>query len=145
VIAELAGAGIPTGVLAAAVIPAVTKHEIEDILSAAKEAGATSAGYVLLRPPYEVKTLFREWLAEHYPDRAIHLMSLINQARGGKDFDAQFGVRMRGTGAHAALLCARFDLAKRRLGLDDADERHELSTDLFRPSAANKAQLTLGF
>jgi DNA repair photolyase len=145
VIAELSAAGIPAGVLVAPVIPAITDHEIEDILAAAKDAGATSAGYVLLRLPHEVKILFREWLAEHYPDRAKHVMSLINQARGGKDYDAQFGVRMRGSGAYADLLRTRFSLAKRKLGLDDADERHELRTDLFRPPAANQAQLTLGF
>jgi DNA repair photolyase len=145
VIEALAKAGIPTGVLVAPVIPAITDHEMEDILSAAKNAGATSAGYVLLRLPHEVKTLFREWLSEHYPDRAKHVMSLINQTRGGKDYDAQYGVRMRGTGAYAQLLRARFDLAKRRLGLDGAESRHKLSTAFFIPPAANKAQLTLGF
>ena len=87
------------GVLVAPVIPAITDHEMEDILAAAADAGAGSAGYVLLRLPHEVKILFREWLVEHYPDRAAHVMSLINQARGGKDYDSQFGVRMSGTGA----------------------------------------------
>jgi DNA repair photolyase len=145
VIETLARAGVPTGVLVAPVIPAITDHEMEDILSAAKEAGASSAGYVLLRLPYEVKDLFREWLAEHYPDRAKHVMSLINQARGGKDYDAQFGVRMRGTGAYAELLRTRFDLAKRKLGLDDAENRHQLTTSQFTPPPRNKSQLTLGF
>jgi DNA repair photolyase len=144
VIEQLSSAGIPVGVLIAPVIPAVTDHEIESILAAAKQAGASSAGYVLLRLPHEVKTLFREWLAEHYPDRAKHVMSLINQARGGKDYDAQFGLRMRGTGAYAELLRTRFDLAKRRLGLEDA-ERHELCAALFRPPTADAAQLTLSF
>jgi DNA repair photolyase len=141
----LSAAGVPVGVLVAPVIPAITDHEMEDILRAAKDAGASSAGYVLLRLPHEVKDLFREWLAEHYPDRAKHVMSLINQARGGKDYDAQFGVRMRGTGAYAELLRTRFDLAKRKLGLDDAENRHQLSTDLFTPPPLNKSQLTLGF
>jgi DNA repair photolyase len=145
VIEALARAGVPAGVLVAPVIPAITDHEMEDILAAAKDAGASSAGYVLLRLPYEVKDLFREWLAEHYPDRAKHVMSLINQARGGKDYDAQFGVRMRGTGAYAELLRTRFRLAKRKLGLDDAENRHELSTALFTPPPLNKSQLTLGF
>jgi DNA repair photolyase len=144
-IETLARAGVPTGVLVAPVIPAITDHEMEDILSAAKDAGASSAGYVLLRLPYEVKDLFREWLAEHYPDRAKHVMSLINQARGGKDYDAQFGVRMRGTGAYAELLRTRFDLAKRKLGLDDAENRHQLTTALFTPPPRDKSQLTLGF
>jgi DNA repair photolyase len=133
VIQELALAGVPVGVLVAPVIPAITDHEIEDILSAAKQAGASSAGYVLLRLPHEVKILFREWLAEHYPDRAKHVMSLINLSRGGKDYDAHFGQRMRGTGPYAELLRMRFDLARRKLGLDA--DRHELNTAAFRPPA----------
>jgi DNA repair photolyase len=136
VIQELARAGVPVGVLVAPVIPAITDHEIEDILSAAKQAGASSAGYVLLRLPHEVKILFREWLAEHYPDRAKHVMSLINLSRGGKDYDAQFGQRMRGTGPYAELLRMRFDLARRKLGLDGAADRHELNTAAFRPPPA---------
>src|SRR5450631_1011059 len=135
VIQQLAEAGIPVGVLVAPVIPAITDHEMEDILAAAKEAGACSAGYVLLRLPHEVKILFREWLAEHYPDRAGHVMSLINQARGGKDYDSQFGVRMRGTGPYAELLRMRFELARRKLGFDSSEERYQLNTALFiRPS-----------
>ena len=117
VIRELSRAGVPVGVLVAPVIPAITDHEMEDILAAARAAGASSAGYVLLRLPHELKVMFREWLEDHYPDRAAHVMSLINQARGGKDYDSQFGVRMKGTGAYAELLRARFDLAERKLGL----------------------------
>jgi DNA repair photolyase len=144
VIQQLSAAGVPVGVLVAPVIPAITDHEMEDIMASAKEAGAGSAGYVLLRLPHELKTLFRDWLAAHYPDRAKHVMSLIHQARGGKDYDSEFGTRMKGTGAYAELLRTRFELAKRKLGLDDADGRHELRTDLFRPPA-NQPQLTLGF
>jgi DNA repair photolyase len=145
VIRQLSQAGIPVGVLVAPVIPAITDHEMEDILAAAKEAGAGSAGYVLLRLPHEVKILFREWLAEHYPDRAKHVMSLINQTRGGKDYDAEFGRRMTGTGPYAELLRTRFELARRKCGFGDAHGRHELRTELFRPPAANQSQLTLGF
>jgi len=145
VVEQLAQAGIPAGVLVAPVIPAITDHEMEDILAAAKQAGAGSAGYVLLRLPHEVKILFREWLDEHYPDRAKHVMSLINQTRGGKDYDAKFGQRMIGTGAYAELLRTRFELARRKCGFDDAHERHVLRTDLFRPPARDQAQLTLGF
>ena len=145
VVETLAQAGVPVGVLVAPVIPAITDHEMEDILGAAKAAGADSAGYVLLRLPHEVKDLFREWLAEHYPERAKHVMSLINQSRGGKDYQAEFGTRMVGTGIFAELLRTRFALAKRRLQLDDAENRHELRTDLFRPPAADQAQMTLGF
>ncbi len=145
VIEQLAQAGVHVGVLVAPVIPAITDHEIEDILAAAKQAGASSAGYVLLRLPHEVKVLFREWLAEHYPDRAKHVMSLINQARGGKDYDSEFGVRMRCTGAYAELLRTRFDLAKRKLGFSSAGERHDLNTALFRRPMAATPQLSLGF
>jgi DNA repair photolyase len=134
-IKHLADAGIQVGVLVAPVIPAITDHEIEDILAAAREAGAGAAGYVLLRLPHELKGIFREWLSDHYPDRAAHVMSLINQARGGKDYDSTFGVRMRGTGAYAELLRARFDLAKRRLGFASNEERYDLDTSKFRPPA----------
>jgi DNA repair photolyase len=146
VIEQLSAAGVPVGVLVAPVIPALTDHEMEQIVEAAHLAGATSAGYVLLRLPHEVKELFREWLAEHYPDRARHVMSLINQSRGGKDYQAEFGTRMVGTGVFAQLLRARFEGAMRRFGLKDAENRHELRTDLFRPPAAagSEAQLTLG-
>jgi DNA repair photolyase len=145
VIEQLSAAGVPVGVLVAPVIPALTDHEMEHILEAAKTAGASCAGYVLLRLPHEVKDLFREWLAEHYPDRATHVMSLINQSRGGKDYQAEFGTRMVGKGVFAQLLRARFDVAKRKYGLDDAEHRHDLRTDLFCPPASNLAQMTLGF
>ena len=145
VIQQLSDAGIPVGVLVAPVIPALTDHELEDILAAAKAAGATRAGYVLLRLPHELKTLFRDWLAEHYPDRAKHVMSLINQARGGKDYDSQFGTRMRGTGPYAELLRTRFQLAQRKLGFAPASERYDLNTRLFRPPRPATPQMTLGF
>jgi DNA repair photolyase len=145
VIRQLAQAGIPVGVLVAPVIPAITDHEMEAVLAAAREAGASSAGYVLLRLPHEVKILFRQWLQDHYPQRASHVMSLINQARGGKDYDAQFGLRMRGTGAYAELLRTRFELAARKLGFDSSRERHELDTSKFRPPVPDGPQLTLGF
>ncbi|HEY2465145.1 MAG TPA: PA0069 family radical SAM protein [Steroidobacteraceae bacterium] len=143
VIQQLSEAGVPVGVLVAPVIPAITDHEIEDIMSAAKDAGASRAGYVLLRLPHELKIIFREWLAEHYPDRAKHVMSLINQSRGGKDYDSQFGTRMRGTGPYAELLRTRFDLAKRKLGFAGAEERYELDTSLFRPPQGPTPQLSL--
>jgi len=145
VIQQLAQAGIPVGVLVAPVIPGITDHEMEDIMAAAAQAGATCAGYVLLRLPHEVKILFREWLSEHHPDRAKHVMSLINQTRGGKDYDAEFGRRMSGTGPYADLLRTRFELARRKCGFDRADERHALATHLFRRPARASPQLTLGF
>jgi DNA repair photolyase len=112
----LSDAGIPTAVMVAPVIPAITDHEIERILEAAADAGARSAGYVMLRLPYEVKHLFRAWLDAHYPQRAAHVMSLVQQMRGGKDYDSRFGTRMRGEGPFAQLLQQRFAKAHARLG-----------------------------
>jgi DNA repair photolyase len=143
-IEALARAGVPVGVLVAPVIPALTDHELEAILEAAHGAGASSAGYVLLRLPHELAGLFREWLADHQPGRAAHVMSLIQQARGGKDYEARFGERMRGNGAYAELLEKRFDLAVRKLGFARSGERHELDTTLFRPPAKPSPQLSLG-
>jgi DNA repair photolyase len=146
VIEQLSAAGVPVGVLVAPVIPALTDHEMEHILEAAQRVGASSAGYVLLRLPHEVKDLFREWLAQHYPDRAKHVMSVINQSRGGKDYNSEFGTRMVGTGVFAELLRRRFDIAARRFGLKDSQDRYDLRTDLFRPPVASGsgAQMTLG-
>jgi DNA repair photolyase len=144
VIQELAEAGIPVGVLVAPVIPAITDHEMEAILQAAHSAGASFASYVLLRLPHELKILFRDWLAAHYPDRAKHVMSLINQASGGKDYDARFGVRMRGSGPYAELLRQRFEIASRKLGFSHSEERQRLNVRAFRPPST-APQLTLGF
>lgn len=131
-IRALRDAGVPVGVLAAPMIPAVNDSELETILERSAEAGATHAGYVLLRLPLEVKDLFYQWLATHMPDRAAHVISLINDAREGRDNSSQFGTRMRGTGVWAQLLRDRFNLAARRLGLT-SERRIELVTHLFRP------------
>jgi DNA repair photolyase len=122
VIAALAAARVPVGVLTAPMIPAVNDAELEALLEAAAAAGATRAGYVLLRLPYEVKDLFRAWLEQHLPLRAAHVMSLVQQARGGRDNDPRFGHRMRGAGPWAAMLRARFELARKRLGLSGERE-----------------------
>jgi DNA repair photolyase len=100
---------------------------------------------VLLRLPHEVKELFREWLAEFYPDRAKHVMSLVQQSHDGKDNDSRFGHRMRGSGPYAELLHRRFRLAVRKLGFESADDRHRLNTSAFRPPTPTGGQLTLGF
>ncbi len=142
VIRALADAGIPVGVMVAPVVPAITDHETERILEAAAEAGATSAAYVLLRLPYEVKNLFKEWLAQHYPQRAGHVMSLVRDARGGRENDPNFGTRMRGTGAYAELIRARFQIAARKLGFDSVRAR-PLDTTLFRPPGPGSSQLQL--
>jgi DNA repair photolyase len=133
-VAALAGAGIPVGVMVAPVIPQLTDRELEAILEAAAARGATSAGWIMLRLPREVAPLFRSWLDAHYPLRAAHVMSLVNQVRGGRDNDPRFGARMRGSGEFAGLIASRFELAARRLGL--ADERAALDTTRFRPPAA---------
>ena len=112
----LADAGVPVGVMVAPVIPMVTDHELEHILEAAKDHGAQAAGYTLLRLPHELKDVWREWLALHYPDRAAHVMSLIRQMRGGKEYDSRFGTRMRGEGPFAHLIQQRFGKAHARLG-----------------------------
>jgi DNA repair photolyase len=132
VISELARAGVPVSVLTAPMIPAVNDAELEQLLEAAAAAGATRAGYVLLRLPHEVKDLFRAWLEEHLPLRAAHVMSLVQQARGGRDNDPRFGMRMRGTGPWAEMLRARFELARKRLGLN-AERSPELDTGRFCP------------
>lgn len=142
VVRRLSDAGVATGVLVAPVIPAMTDHELEAILEAASSAGARWAGYVPLRLPYEVKNLFQEWLAAHYPDRAEHVMSLVRQMHGGRAYDARFGSRMRGTGPLAELLCRRFTIACRRLGLA-ASRRPQQSAALFRPPRPQRAQLRL--
>jgi len=141
-LAALNTAGIPTAVMVAPVIPALTDHELEDILAAAAQAGTCSAGYVLLRLPYEIKDLFREWLGEHYPQRASHVMSLIRDMRGGRDNDPRFGFRMRGTGPYAELLRERFRLACQRLGLN-CTSRSPLNTRLFTPPTPASPQLRL--
>jgi DNA repair photolyase len=109
-------AGVPVGVMVAPVIPWINDHALEAVLEAAHAAGADSAGYVLLRLPHEVAPLFRDWLQAHHPDRAAHVMSTVQQLRGGKDYDSAFGKRMRGEGVYADLLARRFALAHKRLG-----------------------------
>ena len=143
-LAALAAAGVPCGVMVAPVIPALTDHEMERILEACAAAGARWAGYTLLRLPYEVKDLFREWLGAHYPDRAEHVMSLIRELRGGRENDARFGSRMRGTGPYALLLRNRFKLACQRLGLDSGS-RDALDSTRFRPPGAAGAQMQLSW
>jgi DNA repair photolyase len=129
----LCDAGIPVGVMVAPIIPQLNDRDLEAILEAAAAHGAQGAGWVLIRLPREVAPLFREWLDTHYPQRAAHVMSLIQQMRGGRDYDSTFGSRMRGGGAFAALLEKRFTLACSRLGLNRGREHAGLDTSRFRP------------
>jgi DNA repair photolyase len=130
-IRALSEAGIPGRVMAAPMIPALNDAEMERILEAGAARGAQTASYILVRLPLEVAPLFREWLAEAYPGRATRVMSLIRDMRGGKDYDARFGVRKRGEGPYAQALAARFAIALRRFGL--TRDHPPLRTDLFRP------------
>ncbi|MFN7086274.1 MAG: PA0069 family radical SAM protein [Burkholderiales bacterium] len=129
---RLADAGIPVGVLVAPVIPFLTDHQIEAVLEAAWAHGSRAAGYTLLRLPWEVKDLFKDWLTRHYPLKARHVMSRVHEMRGGRDNDPAFGSRMRGTGELAALVARRFAIACRRLGFDDGQRNHALDTSRFR-------------
>jgi DNA repair photolyase len=139
-IRALTDAGVPTGVLAAPIIPALNDHELERMLEAAAEHGAISAGYVLLRLPHEVEALFVEWLHSQYPDRAEHVLSLIRQMREGALNDPAFGSRQRGRGPFAQLLKARFARAQRAYGLNGDVT---LNTSLFAPPRESRPQLDL--
>jgi len=143
-IKALAEAGVPVGVSVAPVIPQLTDKDLEAILEAAAAHGARLATWVMLRLPYEVKDLFRDWLAQHYPLRAEHVMSIVQQMRGGRDNDPAFGSRMRGQGLFADLIARRFQLACKRLGLNE-DRTLHLDTTRFRPpkGSASGGQLDL--
>jgi DNA repair photolyase len=140
-IRALTQAGIPASVLVAPIIPALNDHEMERILDSAKAAGALEAGYVMLRLPLEVSPLFRDWLLQNYPDRYRHVMSLVREMRGGKDYDAEFGKRMKGAGPYAWQISRRFELATKRLGLTRRSIK--LRDDLFVPPDGSGVQLSL--
>jgi len=145
-IRALATAGVPVGVMLAPVVPALSDKSVEESLEAAAAAGASMAGYQLLRLPNELKALFREWLAAHYPLRADHVMSVVHQLRGGRDNDPRFGTRMTGTGNYAELLAKRFEIACRRLGLNGEERggvaRRALDCSKFvPPSPGGQMQL----
>ncbi len=145
-IRRLSAAGIPVGVLVAPVIPFLTDHQIEPVLEAAYAAGARSAGYVLMRLPYELKDLFRNWLEVHYPLKAKHVMSRVQEMRGGRDNDPNFGSRMRGSGELADLLRKRFDIASKRCGFDTGKRHRTPVTTRFKPPVLKRgddAQLAL--
>ena len=140
-IRALASAGIPVTVMSAPIIPALNDDEMESILAAAAEAGATQAGYTLVRLPLEIKDLFREWLEANEPDRGKHVMSLIRSMRDGKDYDSEWGKRMRGTGPYAWQIGRRFEIAARKLGFNK--ERTTLRNDLFVCAKPKTEQLML--
>jgi DNA repair photolyase len=127
--------------MVAPVIPALNDMEIERILDAAQAAGVKEAGYVLLRLPLEVRDLFKEWLVANYPDRASHVFKLIRDMRGGKDYDSEWGKRMKGTGPYAWMIGRRFEVACEKLGLNT--DKLTLSTAHFRAPKSDDAQLSL--
>jgi DNA repair photolyase len=137
----LSQAGVPTTIMVAPIIPALNEPEMERILEAGKEAGVKEAGYVLLRLPLEVKDVFKEFLEREYPDRAKHVMTIIKQMRGGKEYDAKWGERMTGAGPYAWQIGRRFEMAAKRLGLNA--EKRRLRTDLFVPPSLPGDQLDL--
>jgi DNA repair photolyase len=140
-IRQLSDAGIPTSVMVAPIVPGLTDQEIERILDAARAVGAQDAGYVLLRLPLEVSPIFKDWLLRHYPDRYRHVMSLVRSMRDGKDYDSEWGKRMRGTGPYAWQIGRRFEIAAKRLGFNAT--RTPLRTDLFVQAEKKNEQLML--
>ncbi len=140
-IRQLSDAGIPVGVMVAPIVPGLTDPEIERILDSAYAAGAREAGYVILRLPLEVSPIFKDWLLRHYPDRYRHVMSLIRSMRDGKDYDAEWGKRMKGTGPYAWQIGRRFEITARRLGLNL--RKTQLRTDLFVAGEKQYEQLML--
>lgn len=135
-IAALAAAGVPAGVSVSPVIPFINEPELERVLAAAAQAGATRAFSIVLRLPWEVNPLFQDWLAQHFPDRAARVMARVREMRGGRDNDPRFGSRMRGEGVWAELLAQRFKKACARLGL--GRDRFELDLTQFRPPCASR-------
>jgi DNA repair photolyase len=140
-IRQLSDAGVPASVMVAPIIPGLTDPEMERILDSARAAGAREAGYVVLRLPLEVAPIFKDWLLRHYPDRYRHVMSLIRSMRDGKDYDSEWGKRMKGAGPYAWQIGRRFEIAAKRLGLNV--ERRTLRTDQFVAPARENAQLML--
>ena len=141
-IRDLTRAGIPTCVGIAPIVPGLTDSEIEALLQTAADAGADYASFISLRLPMEVSPLFRDWLAREYPDRAARVMARVREMHGGQDYDSTWHQRMKGTGVYATMIARRFELARKRLGLDRPPK--DLRTDLFRIPPRSGDQLSLG-
>lgn len=142
-IADLRRAGVPVSLLMAPIIPALNDCEIEDIVARAAASGVQRAAWILLRLPHEVRSIFTEWLAQHFPDRAARVISLIRQSSGGRDYDNRFGVRQTGTGAYAGMLAQRFAKACRTQGIAAADNRQALDCSQFIPPGNRQIALDL--
>ncbi|MFO1152355.1 MAG: PA0069 family radical SAM protein [Rhodospirillales bacterium] len=145
-IETLARAGVPVRVMAAPMIPFINDHELEHILEAGAGAGADGASWTLVRLPHELKQLFRDWLAAHYPERCARVEAAIRDSRGGRLYDSDWQRRMRGQGPYAEMLASRFDISCRRLGLaHGAAGMRPLVTGLFRPPPDAEAQFSFDF
>jgi len=142
-IEALGRAGVPVGLLMAPIIPAVNDREIEQVIGQAAAAGACSAAWILLRLPHELKEIFRDWLDVHMPERADHVMSLVRQSAGGRDYDNRYGLRQTGRGPYAEMLGQRFRTACRRAGLRTGDRSVPLDRSRFRPPAGGQMALAL--
>ncbi len=140
-IRELSRAGVPAAIMTAPIVPAINDSEIERLLDAGAANGAVEAGFVMLKMPFEIKDLFREWLREHFPDKEKHVISLIRDIHGGKDYDSTWGLRQTGTGPYAWSIGRRFELACNRLNLNVRSYR--LTTSLFKKPAMKGDQMDL--
>ncbi len=143
-IEALSARSVPCTLLLAPVIPAVNDREMEDIVSAAAGAGVGRAAWILLRLPHELRDIFSDWLNEHLPDRASHVMSLLRQAHGGRDYDSRFGRRQSGSGAVADMLGQRFRAACRRAGIYTGEQLENLDCSRFQPPGARQLSLLPG-
>lgn len=139
VIEKLTAAGVPVTVMTAPIIPAINDHEIEKILTRAHAVGAQEAGYILLRLPYELRTLFVQWINQYFPDKALRILSLIQSTRDGKLYDSAFGKRIIGAGPYAWMIGRRFEIATKKLNF----QKVSLRTDLFTPPRHKSEQLSL--
>ena len=139
VIEKLTAAGVPVTVMTAPIIPAINDHEIEKILARAHAVGAQEAGYILLRLPYELRTLFAQWINQYFPDKASRILSLIQSTRDGKLYDSAFGKRIIGAGPYAWMIGRRFEIATKKLNF----QKVSLRTDLFTPPRHKSEQLSL--
>lgn len=145
-IRKLALRGVPVSLLMAPIIPAINDREIEQIVEQAADAGVQHAAYIFLRLPHEVHQIVVEWLQEHFPERAEHVMSLVRQASGGKNYDNRFGIRQRGRGPYADMIGQRFRQACARHGIDNgvSETRGSLDCSQFRPPGPDQLTLSLG-
>ncbi|MCR9143533.1 MAG: PA0069 family radical SAM protein [bacterium] len=140
-IRQLKAAGVPVGMMVAPIVPGLTDEELEHNLEAGAAAGATRAGYVLLRLPHELKSLFAEWLDQHFPERADRVLHLLRSMRGGEDNDPRFGSRMRGTGSQAQLIARRFEIAARINGLNTSRQELDCGRFVHRPEQGRQLRL----